>query len=152
MNKGRKPGFVLIELLPALFLLLAVLVVTGRLVRTATETRLAAERLSLREAAVEAVWNDWNGNGGSVLVAYRGAGGKWEHNRFPDSGWIPSEAARAATMQEGVKGMVVILKREPVTPANGDAYWSVSRLVSGAGGGQWKEWGRIRMTAGGEVE
>lgn len=130
-RKAGKPleggGFVLMEVLPALAILLVAMVVSLRLAWTAMEHNRERMEAHWRERAWPIVWHQWEPASGNVAVAREAENGL-QIRFFPDIAWLPGDVA------ESVPAYLLILRREPVALAGRPA-WQLSRRVSLAGGG-----------------
>jgi hypothetical protein len=117
--KATRRAFVLLEVLPALALLLAVVAVSFRFLWMAAGIRDARAREREAEAALVAVWHAWEAQPGNVALARRGAGGRWEVNGFPGEEWLPAA-------ETGPEAGGVVLRRRETSGEAGRLEWQVS--------------------------
>jgi hypothetical protein len=128
----RHQGFVLLEALPALVLLLALLGAALRLTWTAALARDHGAGMELTEAGLNEACAFWRTSGGEVVLARRGAGGAWRLNGFPDLSWLPpAEAAGDPAAR--------VYRRETWQGPDGARYWRVFAR-GGAQRGRAAEW------------
>jgi type II secretory pathway pseudopilin PulG len=92
MSTSRQSGFTLLEVLPALLVLMGALVIASRMLSHAVETRIRAQQVAVVEEIMAPVWEHWRVNGGSVALAGKEAGRDWTINTFPDETWLPVNA------------------------------------------------------------
>lgn len=112
----------LLELLPALVLLLLAVTGSMQLVWAALEHNRARTVAEWREGVLPIVWERWSQQE-SRLVFVREAPDGLVTRYFPDVDWLPPEAAGS-----GME-MQVVLQREPVELDSRPA-WRISRLVA----------------------
>jgi hypothetical protein len=99
-------GFVLVEVLPALGILLLALIGSMRLAWTAMEHNRAVAAAHWREQVLPLVWRQWeSGNSGVAVVRETGDG--LEVRFFPNPAWLPDD------LSEADPGQSLILRREP---------------------------------------
>ena len=92
--KGRgKQAFVLLEVLPALLLLMGALIISARMLALATETRLKGQSMPLLHEAIQPVWKAWEEQGGTAAIASFDNDNNWIIRTFPDSSWLPDTAS-----------------------------------------------------------
>jgi len=135
----RRGGFVLLEALPALLLVLAVLLLALRLLWTGLRAGAAGQLLQAREAAAPEVWRALEAGGGRAAVALRAADGGWQVFDFPDEAWLP---------ESGPTGAAQLWRRRAAAGGSGE-YWQFDyRLPAAAGApARWQGWGRVARGA-----
>lgn len=119
-------GFVLLEVVPALTVLLVVLIASMRLAWTAMEHNRALAAASWRERILPVVWETWKREASDVVVAHETDNGL-EVRYFPDISWLPLDS------REGGDAYTLMLVREPADLAGRPA-WRISRLLPVADG------------------
>jgi hypothetical protein len=136
---------VLVEVLPALVILLLALIASMRLAWTAMEHNRAVAAAHWRERVLPLVWRQWASGNSEVAVA-RETGDGLEISFFPSLGWLPED------LSEDDPGQSLILRREPAELA-GQPAWRISRRLPAAGGEtRWQALLVILHTAVGEGE
>lgn len=91
----RENGFVLVEVLPALLLLLMSVGAASRILWLVSEERLAGlQRMGL-ESALEAVSREWAGRDETAAVATWEEDGTLRVVLFPDESWLPPPGSTA---------------------------------------------------------
>jgi hypothetical protein len=94
-GKGRKEpgngGFLLLEALPALLLLAALIIVVMRLHATGLRASRLAQQDELRQQALLSVWKQWEQGDSLAALVWRTSDGAWELTAFPDSSWLPEQ-------------------------------------------------------------
>ncbi|MFO7724867.1 MAG: prepilin-type N-terminal cleavage/methylation domain-containing protein [Oceanipulchritudo sp.] len=142
-GQRERRGFTLLELLPGLALLLALMTVVGSLgVMTGESLRRGREKVELVQA-LEYAWEAWAEGEGRAALAVR-TGGRWRLSVFPDRSWLPGPAAVA------LREPAYPLCRRRVRKESG-TYWEVGRC--GGDGEAFAEGMilmRIRIAAGNE--
>ncbi|NDV63493.1 hypothetical protein G0Q06_13595 [Puniceicoccales bacterium CK1056] len=127
-------GFVLLEILPALMLLLGALAISGRLLAHTVETRDRSHRMLLIQDGIMPVWMAWQVRGGFAALASLDENGTWMIRTFPDSSWLPMDPESARARQ-------FLFRRIP--SLNPDS-WKISLFMKdGSGVGRWIELTRI---------
>jgi hypothetical protein len=146
MKIKQRRGFVLLEALPALLVLMGALLISVRFIPVALETRDRVGRMEQVEARITGVWDEWAVGGGNIVVVQREADGSWPVSIFPDEGWLPfpiSDSGRET----------LIFRREQVGDGEGDALWEISRLIpDGSAQGTWQLITRVLIPKPREAE
>lgn len=146
MKTEHHQGFVLLEVLPALLLLMGALLISGRLLGIAIEAGERVARIEVTEHRIAGVWETWSEGGGTFALMQREAGGRWAVSTFPDEGWLPAPLPAAA-------GEAMLFRREEIRNDEGDAFWEISRLIlDPAAPGSWQMVMRVLIPGTGPAE
>lgn len=125
-NRIEPGGFVLLEVLPALTVLLLALMGSMRLVWTAVEHNRALDAERWREQVLPVLWHQWEADDGDAAVVDEADDGP-QIRFFPSADWLPGDSgARPSQLR-------MILRRERVELAGWPA-WRVSRRIPSNGG------------------
>lgn len=116
----------LLEVLPALLILLLALTSSLRLVWTAVEHHRALAAASWRQRVLPVVWEAWKEEDSDVVLVHETDNGL-ETRFFPNFRWLPRDSR-----ETGARYTLMLL-REPAEFA-GRRVWRISRLVPAAGG------------------
>lgn len=137
VNRGaaRRTGFVLLEVLPALAIILGFGLAGLRMVWVQLgHAAGAAEALALEGAFME-VWPAWEQGGGPVTVASRLPDGGWLLLDFPDESWLPA----------GVWSRETAVWRRRPGAGDSSGFWEVEVRQGPSGrSGAWRHWTRVR--------
>jgi hypothetical protein len=124
-------GFVLVEVLPALGILLLALIGSMRLAWTAMEHTKQVAAAHWREQVLPLVWRQWeSGNSGVAVVRETGDG--LEVRFFPNPAWLPDD------LSEADPGQSLILRREPAELGSRPGWRISRRLPAAAGEARWQ--------------
>ena len=94
-DQDGERGFTLLELLPGLVLLLALMTVVGSLGSLAVESQRRARMKADLVHALACAWPAWDGSEArAALVRLREDG--WEVSVFPERSWLPGPVAGGA--------------------------------------------------------
>lgn len=142
-DRGGEKGFTLLELLPGLVLLLALMTVVGSLGTLAVESQRRARAKADLVHALGYAWPAWGEGEALAALAVR-AGGGWQISVFPERSWLPGSEAggRAAVAYQ-------LCRRR--TGHEEVSYWEVGRC--GGDGEEFLEGevlARVRIISGGE--
>lgn len=119
--RATEKGFVLMEVIPAMFLMMLVLVAASRLLWVAGQGRLAAAR---QESAAEAMEQSLllrEGDSEAVMLLWEPRPGDWEARFFPDESWLPE-------IRPGAGAHSFACKHERIGVAPGQDLWMIHRL------------------------
>lgn len=137
MKGGRdmpRRGFVLLEILPALLLVVGALLLGGRLVGVRLRAEEVRLRMALRDEAVLLAWEHWQDRGGGLLLATWREDG-WELVEVPSENWLPDEPVAS-------RGHWIIRRQLLVQPDGAEAWLLASRSASERGQ-NWRSWGWV---------
>lgn len=124
--KADAAGFLLVEAIPALALLLLALLVAWRMVWVADQVRGAEAWAAQREGLLPWVWEQWPESAGPVAMAIL-VEGSWQLTVFPDETWLPPVGRPGP-------GEPVIFKRLPREGASGAGGWEIWHRHHGSSG------------------
>jgi hypothetical protein len=131
-NQRLEGGFVLLELLPALVLLLVAVMGSTRLVWTAMEHNRARAVAHWRESMLPVVWRSWAREDSPLAVVQKTTDGH-VIRFFPNASWLPSGSTGSGTDTR------IVFRREPAQLGHRPA-WRIKRLVDAPGGEQrWQD-------------
>ena len=89
LKKQGTRGVIVMEILPAVLILLGFMITGYRLLWLSHELDRASEALWLKRSAFEYIWSHWLAHGGRAATARVGEDGIWEIHDFPDETWLP---------------------------------------------------------------
>ncbi|MGC9451063.1 MAG: hypothetical protein ACP5I4_06400 [Oceanipulchritudo sp.] len=137
-DRGPKRGFLLLEALPALFLLAAVLVAGMRLLSARARRQAAFHAAELRESSFLLACAHWESSSGRALVALMEEDGEWRLLDFPDDGWLPRPAF---PLQSRAGERQFLWRRRNVTGVDDSPWWEIE--FQDPSTGNWIWWGRL---------
>jgi hypothetical protein len=131
MCKWNTQGFILIETLPAMLLVLVLLIVSMNVERI--RMRLVEEEDMVRAKLVayghvSAKWKDSPGS--LAALSKRSKGDSWEVIQFPDSNWLPRNQVKEAGVD--------LWRRRIVYDEDGNSFWHIEVYHPRAG--RWRWW------------
>jgi hypothetical protein len=88
LMSGRK-GFMAVEILPAMLLLLGILVILFRILWIQMEMNLSSMGILRKTSAFAAAWEEWETSDGRIAFTVPEELSGWRVIYFPDETWLP---------------------------------------------------------------
>ena len=129
-----KSGFMLLEVLPAISLLLGIIVVGAKVLWMGHGLESGSRAQIERVRAFEAVWQIWRQSEGTVALARRSNDGEWGILDFPDTTWLPT-GQRSDSLES------YVWRRRQFQDQRGFYFWDVE--IGSADIDSWSWWTRI---------
>lgn len=134
---GAATGFLLLEALPALLLLAAILVTGAGLKASRMRSEARMQQQEYLETAFQETWQSWKNSTSRAAVAQVGDDGGWKVVQFPDAGWLPPAGTGAGA---GFRASYA-LRRSSRLDEDGCGYWEIE--VQKGATGDWQWWARV---------